>query len=97
MFNKCRLVHADLSEYNILYHDGSIVVIDVSQAVDRDHCNAMEFLRNDCSNITGMTKKYFGISYLKLKKEMYLMYIFFQHFSKSTMWELCHFKHCLTL
>ncbi|KAL0124767.1 hypothetical protein PUN28_006551 [Cardiocondyla obscurior] len=58
MYNKCRLVHADLSEYNILYHDGSIVIIDVSQAVDRDHCNAMEFLRNDCSNITAFFKKY---------------------------------------
>lgn len=58
MYNKCRLVHADLSEYNVLYHDGSIVVIDVSQAVDRDHCNAMEFLRSDCSNITAFFKKH---------------------------------------
>ncbi|XP_071561482.1 serine/threonine-protein kinase RIO1 isoform X1 [Temnothorax nylanderi] len=58
MYNKCRLVHADLSEYNMLYHDGSIVVIDVSQAVDRDHCNAMEFLRNDCSNVTAFFKKH---------------------------------------
>ncbi|XP_070164692.1 serine/threonine-protein kinase RIO1 [Polyergus mexicanus] len=57
MYNKCKLVHADLSEYNILYHNGSIVVIDVSQAVDRDHCNATEFLRNDCSNITAFFKK----------------------------------------
>lgn len=57
MYNKCRLVHADLSEYNMLYVDGSIVVIDVSQAVDRDHCNATEFLRNDCSNITGKARK----------------------------------------
>lgn len=58
---KCRLIHADLSEYNMLYHDGSIVVIDVSQSVDRDHENATEFLRNDCSNITGVTEKHFGI------------------------------------
>ncbi|KAL6260388.1 hypothetical protein P5V15_007916 [Pogonomyrmex californicus] len=58
MYNKCRLVHADLSEYNLLYHNGSIVVIDVSQAVDRDHCNATEFLRNDCSNITAFFKKH---------------------------------------
>ncbi|XP_020296212.1 serine/threonine-protein kinase RIO1-like [Pseudomyrmex gracilis] len=58
MYNKCRLVHADLSEYNMLYHNGSIVVIDVSQAVDRDHCNAIEFLRNDCSNITSFFKKH---------------------------------------
>lgn len=61
MYNKCKLVHADLSEYNMLYHDGSIIVIDVSQAVDRDHCNATEFLRNDCNNITGMIEKHFDI------------------------------------
>jgi len=59
MYNKCRLVHADLSEYNMLYLDGSIAIIDVSQAVDRDHFNATEFLRNDCSNITGITSKHY--------------------------------------
>lgn len=31
MHQKCRLVHADLSEYNILYHEGRLVIIDVSQ------------------------------------------------------------------
>lgn len=83
MYNKCRLVHADLSEYNMLYHDGSIVVIDVSQAVDRDHCNAMEFLRNDCSNITGMTKKYFVIL-LKVKKvNIFIKRIIFSAFFKK--------------
>lgn len=98
MYNKCRLVHADLSEYNMLYHDGSIIVIDVSQAVDRDHCNAMEFLRNDCSNITGMTNVQRNILPLSLYIKMYLIYVrnLFQHFSKSTTWELCRFNHCLT-
>ncbi|XP_011871870.1 PREDICTED: serine/threonine-protein kinase RIO1 [Vollenhovia emeryi] len=58
MYNRCKLVHADLSEYNILYHNGSIVVIDVSQAVDRDHDGAMEFLRKDCDNITVFFRKH---------------------------------------
>nr|XP_012221732.1 PREDICTED: serine/threonine-protein kinase rio1 [Linepithema humile] len=58
MYNQCRLVHADLSEYNMLYHKGSIVIIDVSQAVDRDHCHATEFLRKDCSNITTYFEKH---------------------------------------
>ena len=32
MFQVCRLVHADLSEYNILYFEGRLAIIDVSQA-----------------------------------------------------------------
>jgi serine/threonine-protein kinase RIO1 len=31
MFHDCRLVHGDLSEYNILCHQGQIYFIDVSQ------------------------------------------------------------------
>ncbi len=31
MFQVCRLVHADLSEYNILYFEGRLAIIDVSQ------------------------------------------------------------------
>lgn len=53
LYNKCKLVHADLSEYNMLYHDGSVIIIDVSQAVEHDHPMALEFLRKDCTNITG--------------------------------------------
>lgn len=52
MFNKCKLVHADLSEFNLLYYDGGIVVIDVSQSVEHDHPHALEFLRKDITNIT---------------------------------------------
>lgn len=32
MFQQCHLVHADLSEYNILYFEGRLAIIDVSQA-----------------------------------------------------------------
>ncbi|XP_076440993.1 serine/threonine-protein kinase RIO1-like [Babylonia areolata] len=52
LFFDCKLVHADLSEFNILYHGGSAHIIDVSQAVEHDHPNAMVFLRKDCTNIT---------------------------------------------
>ncbi|XP_032666346.1 serine/threonine-protein kinase RIO1 isoform X2 [Odontomachus brunneus] len=58
MYNKCRLVHADLSEYNMLYHNGSLVIIDVSQSVEHDHPMALEFLRKDCTNITEFFKKH---------------------------------------
>lgn len=57
IFNKCKLVHADLSEFNLLYHDSKIVVIDVSQSVEHDHPHALEFLRKDCTNITDFFAK----------------------------------------
>ncbi|XP_015182671.1 PREDICTED: serine/threonine-protein kinase RIO1-like isoform X1 [Polistes dominula] len=57
MFHKCKLVHADLSEYNMLYHDGSLVLIDVSQSVEHDHPLALDFLRKDCTNISEYFKK----------------------------------------
>ena len=52
LYNKARLVHADLSEYNILYQQQHLVLIDVSQAVEHDHPNALLFLRKDCYNIS---------------------------------------------
>uniref|UniRef100_A0A8C4ZZ28 Serine/threonine-protein kinase RIO1 n=1 Tax=Gadus morhua TaxID=8049 RepID=A0A8C4ZZ28_GADMO len=51
MYQEARLVHADLSEFNILYNNGDAVIIDVSQSVEHDHPHALEFLRKDCSNI----------------------------------------------
>ncbi|KAG8694068.1 protein kinase rio1 [Ceratobasidium sp. 395] len=45
------LVHADLSEYNILYHDAHLYIIDVSQSVEHDHPSAFDFLRNDIQNV----------------------------------------------
>ena len=52
MFHVCRLVHADLSEFNMLYHAGRLFIIDVSQSVEHDHPCALEFLRMDCTNVT---------------------------------------------
>ncbi|KAJ7044169.1 RIO1-domain-containing protein [Mycena alexandri] len=50
LFHRCRLVHADLSEYNILYHAEHLYIIDVSQSVEHDHPSAFDFLRNDLKN-----------------------------------------------
>ncbi|KAJ7175905.1 RIO1-domain-containing protein [Mycena filopes] len=50
LFHRCRLVHADLSEYNILYHEQHLYIIDVSQSVEHDHPSAFDFLRNDLKN-----------------------------------------------
>lgn len=51
MYQVCRLVHADLSEYNILYHRGKLYIIDVSQSVEPDHPRSLEFLRIDIKNM----------------------------------------------
>ena len=45
LYHVARLVHADLSEYNVLVHKGELVVIDVSQSVELDHPRALDFLR----------------------------------------------------
>jgi RIO kinase 1 len=45
------LVHGDLSEYNMIIHDGELVIIDLGQAVTVHHPNADEFLRRDCRNV----------------------------------------------
>lgn len=50
MYQKCRLVHADFSEYNLLVHNDEIYVIDVSQSVELDHPRAFDFLREDCKH-----------------------------------------------
>ncbi|MCP9260043.1 Serine/threonine-protein kinase RIO1 [Dirofilaria immitis] len=52
MYRDCRLVHADLSEYNIMVVERKLYIIDVSQSVEHDHPRSLEFLRSDCSNIT---------------------------------------------
>ncbi|KAI9797924.1 MAG: protein kinase rio1 [Candelina submexicana] len=51
MYQTCHLVHADLSEYNVLYHEGKLWIIDVSQSVEHDHPRSLEFLRMDAKNI----------------------------------------------
>ncbi|KAG8349060.1 putative RIO1 family [Trypanosoma vivax] len=51
MFARCRLIHGDLSEYNLLLYRGRVVVIDVSQSVEKDHQHAMDFLRRDIVNV----------------------------------------------
>lgn len=58
MYQKCRLVHADLSEYNILYHEKKLYIIDVSQSVEHDHPSSLEFLRMDIKNCNDYFRKH---------------------------------------
>ncbi|CCE80125.1 Piso0_003224 [Millerozyma farinosa CBS 7064] len=51
MFRECRLVHADLSEYNSIVHNDKLYIIDVSQSVEPEHPMALDFLRMDIKNV----------------------------------------------
>ena len=51
LYLKAKLVHADLSEYNIMVHGDQLVIIDLGSAVLSSHPLALEFLRNDIRNV----------------------------------------------
>lgn len=67
LYNVVKLVHADLSEFNVLYHEGRIVIIDVSQSVEHEHPQAFEFLRKDCTNISEFFRKK-GVATMTIKE-----------------------------
>ena len=58
IYHTCGLVHADLSEYNLLVKRNDLYIIDVGQAVETDNNNANVFLRNDISVITRFFKSH---------------------------------------
>ncbi|KAF7708010.1 serine/threonine-protein kinase RIO3 isoform X1 [Silurus meridionalis] len=57
LFRECNLVHADLSEYNMLWHDRKVWLIDVSQSVEPTHPHGLEFLFRDCRNVSTFFQK----------------------------------------
>ena len=57
LYQRCRLVHGDLSEYNLLWHNNQVYVIDVSQSVETDHPSALDFLRKDASIVNDYFRK----------------------------------------
>jgi RIO kinase 1 len=69
--HEIRLVHVDLSEYNVIYHKGLPYIIDMGQAVLAHHPQAEHFLLNDLSNIV----KYFHNRGVKLNIQKALAYI----------------------
>ncbi|ODN03677.1 Serine/threonine-protein kinase RIO1 [Orchesella cincta] len=57
LFNHCKLVHADFSEFNLILKDNKeLYVIDVSQSVEHDHPRSLDFLRHDIKNV----QEFFG-------------------------------------
>ncbi|MCQ2355294.1 MAG: serine protein kinase RIO [Clostridia bacterium] len=51
LYQKARLVHGDLSEYNILTGADGLTLIDMAQAVTPEHPKAYNFLFRDIRNI----------------------------------------------
>lgn len=60
LYCKARLVHGDLSEYNVMYWRGLPYLIDLSQAVPLEHPMAHTLLKRDISNINRFFRR-FGI------------------------------------
>ena len=55
---KAEIIHADLSEYNIILKpDNHILIIDWPQYVTKNHPNAQQLLRRDVENITAFFKR----------------------------------------
>ncbi len=57
LYQKAELVHGDLSEFNILYHNQQPYVIDISQAVSIQHPKAEVFLVRDIKNVFNYFQK----------------------------------------
>ncbi len=51
LFYNEKLVHADLSEYNMLYFDSKVHFIDIGQGVLTSHPNAKDFFERDLRNV----------------------------------------------
>ncbi|MHA2503490.1 MAG: serine protein kinase RIO [Candidatus Kariarchaeaceae archaeon] len=69
MYQKAQLVHADLSEFNILFdvETEKYYIIDVSQAVLWDHPKAEEFLLRDLYNVNRYFSQY-GVELIDLRR-----------------------------
>ena len=57
LYQKARLVHADLSEFNILLYENEPIIIDMGQSVLLDHPMAREFLLRDVKNVVHYFRK----------------------------------------
>jgi RIO kinase 2 len=59
---KAHVIHADLSEYNIILKpDGHILIIDWPQYVMTDHANAEELLERDLKNVLTFFSRRFNV------------------------------------
>ena len=52
LYKKAKLVHGDLSEYNVFKTENGLIVFDFGSAVDTIHPNAQNFLERDIKNMS---------------------------------------------
>jgi RIO kinase 1 len=57
LYQKAKLVHADLSEYNIFKTDCGVMLFDFGSAIDIQHPNSKQFLVRDVMNINRFFEK----------------------------------------
>lgn len=75
LYKKARIIHGDLSEYNIMVLRGRPILIDFSQGVNVDHPLAHELLKRDIENINKFFERLnveidpFGSIYRSIIKE----------------------------
>ena len=67
-----RLIHADLSEYNIMVWRDKPWIIDVAQAVHHNHPYALEFLERDLQNIYKFFSERIKVGPYEEFREVYL-------------------------
>jgi RIO kinase 1 len=65
------LVHGDFSEYNVVFHEGQLVVLDLGQAVTVHHPNSREVLERDCENVAA----FFGRQGLEVDPDDLLAFV----------------------
>ena len=51
LYQKAKLVHGDISEYNVMIWRNKPILFDVAQAVPLEHPMADSFLRRDLNNL----------------------------------------------
>ncbi len=57
------IIHADLSEFNIMVERGRCVIIDWPQWVEADHPNAQQVVQRDIENILAYFKRKYHLNY----------------------------------
>jgi RIO kinase 1 len=69
IFWEAGIVHADLSEYNILWWKNEVYIIDFPQSTDRKtNPNSQMFLERDLKNLIRFFERYIEIDHEKIFK-----------------------------